>query len=237
MSPGVEYDNIRVPHTLQFCEPVPTDAWDPGSLPGLRRCGEYARDLNDYPYNDEPSGGSSRRISKSEMALAYLRIDNYPGSGAIEYLWWRGAAQTVFFRFRMPVPACAGNCGWSWWYWWAYSFVGHFRGEIVTEEVYGVDIATSWGDARITFSVADSRESTLFGRIKKEFIDPLRGEIGDLRLKLSKLDELLMGAYSKIEQEAQERKKDITGIWDKLEGWLIDRIVGILLAALDKEEE
>lgn len=40
-----------------------------------------------------------------------------------------------------------------------------------------------------------------------------------------------------LASKSQELSQAINGIWDKLEGWLIERIVGILLKALDNEVE
>jgi hypothetical protein len=36
MKAGLEYDRISVSHEIQFCEPIPTNSWNSGVLPGLR---------------------------------------------------------------------------------------------------------------------------------------------------------------------------------------------------------
>jgi hypothetical protein len=40
-----------------------------------------------------------------------------------------------------------------------------------------------------------------------------------------------------LQSKSQELEQAINGIWDKLESWIIERIVGILLKALDNEVE
>lgn len=57
---------------------------------------------------------------------------------------------------------------------------------------------------------------------------------------LGKLDDLGQTVQEIVErsiQESQAWRAAIDGIWDKLESWLIDRILGILLKALDREVE
>ena len=73
----------------------------------------------------------------------------------------------------------------------------------------------------------------------------------ELGLEVSTLQKLLNGAVGKIDNLVQgladigqavitqgnDLQAAINGIWDKLEGWLIERIVRILLKALDNEVE
>ena len=64
----------------------------------------------------------------------------------------------------------------------------------------------------------------LAGKIETEAADRLKG--------LLDLETRIIGVLSK---EISDRVKAVDGIWDKLEGWLIERIIGILLKALDRE--
>lgn len=74
--------------------------------------------------------------------------------------------------------------------------------------------------------------------------DELGSEVSTLQKLLNgamgKLDNLAQGIgdiISKAETEAAEWRKAVDGIWEKLEGWMIERIVGILLKGLDREVE
>jgi hypothetical protein len=55
--------------------------------------------------------------------------------------------------------------------------------------------------------------------------------------KIAGLGQQIDEIISKAETEAKEWTKAVDGIWEKLEGWLIERIVGILLKGLDREVE
>lgn len=221
-------------HELKLCAPEPSDSWQPGVLPGLKKCNEFKRDLANYPFSDTPSGGTSRRISPSEMYLAYVKLDNYPGSGYIEFVWTDNDKNREMYRFRIRVDACGGNCSWSWWYWWAYSFVGYFAGEIDHAGQYSVFINTSWGDALFWLAVTDSKaEQAELEKLRKKIDDLAKSvdkALGDLWSKISDLG-------SRIDREIEERKKAVDDIWARLEAWLIERIVGILLKGLDREVE
>jgi hypothetical protein len=74
--------------------------------------------------------------------------------------------------------------------------------------------------------------------------DELGAEVSTLQKLLNstvgKIENIAQGIgdiISKAETEAAEWRKAVDGIWDKLEGWMIERIVGILLKGLDREVE
>lgn len=59
-----------------------------------------------------------------------------------------------------------------------------------------------------------------------------------LNTTVGRIENLTQGIgdiITKAAEEAAEWRKAVDGIWDKLEGWLIERIVGILLKGLDRE--
>lgn len=84
-----------------------------------------------------------------------------------------------------------------------------------------------------------------------EIPPPTPKTINEVAEEVTTLQKMLNGTVSKIEglafnieqiitaatEEAEAWRKAYDGIWDKLEAWLIDRIVGILIKALDKEVE
>lgn len=71
----------------------------------------------------------------------------------------------------------------------------------------------------------------------------------EIGAEVTTLQKLLNGAVGKIDNivaglaelgqavlsQGQDLQRSIDAIWDKLEGWLINRILGIILKALDKE--
>lgn len=54
---------------------------------------------------------------------------------------------------------------------------------------------------------------------------------------IQQIQDMIGDIVSAAQEEAQSWRKAIDGIWDQLEGWLIERIVGILLKGLDREVE
>lgn len=149
---AVSTDNISVPHTFKFCTPIPTDNWNRNVEPGTKDCGIFEKYLSNFPANDTPSGGSSTRISPSEMAYLYMRFDNYPyKADVVKQQWVRDSDNTVVFEYSYPVYA--PDPSWSWYYMWLYSFIGHFDWEINAPGNYHCNIITPWGTARIDFKV------------------------------------------------------------------------------------
>ncbi len=72
--------------------------------------------------------------------------------------------------------------------------------------------------------------------------DELGSEVTTLQKLLNgavgKIDNLVQGLADigqAVTKQGDDLQGAINGIWDKLEGWLIERIVGILLKALDNE--
>lgn len=150
----IVYDRITVPHELQFGRILPQEHAVAGVKPQMEQS-VYTFHLAEFPENDQPSGGISSRISPSEMAIAYLRVENYPKneSDLVTFSWWRcdGDHRENIATVRgIDSPEEPG-----WINWWSddWSFIGHFDWEIATPGKYGVDVKTVWGDARISFEV------------------------------------------------------------------------------------
>src|SRR5574337_228770 len=86
---GIQYDDIIVDHTLKFGRITPTNNWIRNAEPGISTT--YSFNIDDFPLDDLPSGGNSNRISPGEMAVCYLRLDNYPKStsDSVTYIWYK----------------------------------------------------------------------------------------------------------------------------------------------------
>ncbi|MDD3813226.1 MAG: Ig-like domain-containing protein, partial [Desulfocapsaceae bacterium] len=157
---AVSSDTISAAHTINFCTPVPNDAFNcPGNVPATKDCGVFTKDFKNFPLDDPPSGGpcvNPIRISPSEMAYIFLQLNNYIGSGTIDIVWRNKDTGTQFFPFSWNVPACGGNCTNMYWYVWVWAFVGHFDWEINVPGNYQVIINTTWGNATVDFTVIDT---------------------------------------------------------------------------------
>lgn len=153
-------DTISASHTIQFCRPVPNDAFNcPGNMPATTDCGIFTKDLKNFPLDNLPSGGpcvNAMRISSSEMCYVFLQLNNYSGSGTISTTWKNKDTGGTFASMSWSIPACGGNCGWTWWYQWIWEYVGHFSWEINRTGNYQCLITTSWGNAVIDFVVIDT---------------------------------------------------------------------------------
>lgn len=234
MNPGLTFDRIQVPHEISLCRPVPTNNWDHNKVPGQTECGVFVRDLKAFPYNDEPSGGSSNRISPSEMFLAYVKLNNYPGSGRIRIIWARMPENTTMFDFAIDVPA-KKDASWSWWFWEAYSFIGNFANEVNHLGDYYVIISTTWGDARYDFKAIDSRIDEEREKAQSLAIENMQAQIFTQQARIDELEGLLAKNSQQDEKDRQDSAVGIAGIWAGLEAWLVERILGILLKGLDRE--
>lgn len=153
--------NITTPHTILFCEPIPTEHFNctaPGAIPPMTDCGVYVRDLKQFPLNNIPSGGicsNDNRISSSEMCLGYIRLDNYPVvEGNITQQWVNKDTGIIFATYThaiyTPEPGST-----NWWQF-VWSYVGHFSHEINTVGNYQYIITTPWGTSTTDFEVVDN---------------------------------------------------------------------------------
>lgn len=160
---GLGTDGITASHLLRLCRITPTDNWVRSQTPGTYDCDKTAViDLKGVPKDNIPSGGNTNRISPSEMLITVLKLNNYAGSGTITYKWTNKDTNQYMYSLPVSVPACAGNCGWQYWYYESYSFIGHFSWEIHAPGNYSVDILTSWGNAKYDFQVIDTTPASTF---------------------------------------------------------------------------
>jgi hypothetical protein len=151
------YDGISVPHLIRFCRIVPVSVYDPSVLPGLTGCGDTTTiDLKGIPLDNLPSGGTSKRISPSEMVILYAKLINYPNSGSMDISFINKQTNTRIYNYHTAVGACGGDCNYLNWYWWTYGYIGHFSWEIKDPGQYQAVITTSWGSAYYDFTVIDS---------------------------------------------------------------------------------
>lgn len=161
VSLAVSSDTISVPHTLQFCKPVPMNNFNcaAGGLPLTTDCGVYTRDLKDFPLDDLPSGGpctDNIRISPGEMVYGYIKLNNYnnPNFGTVVHTWFNKETNQTLFTTPYSVPA--PNPSWTEWWWYSWSICGHFSWEINSPGSYQLLLQTTWGDAKIDFTVVDT---------------------------------------------------------------------------------
>lgn len=234
MTYGKTYDNFGIGHDVKLCRPVPTNSWNHDVVPGMTDCGIFERDIKDFQYNDEPSGGSSNRISPGEMFLAYIRIENYPGSGWIKFTWGRLPENTTMFQITVPVPA-KKDSSWTHWYWEAYGFIGHFPNELDHAGDFFVNISSSWGTVRYDFHVSDIRADKARETDQDSAIANMQAQIFTQQARIQELEGLLAKNALQDEKDREDSAAGIAGIWAGLEAWLVERILGILLKGLDRE--
>lgn len=159
-STAIYNDSIfNVDHTIQFCRPIPSIAFDINSIPPMDTCDVFTRDLNAYPLN-QPTiyQGNLRTFGTSEMVLTFIRFENYPRSGGFVKLnFLRPDGSSMYSTTsNFPVP----NPEWTTWYGWAWGCVGKFddttgysTNEIIIPGNYIVKITSSWGNADISYVV------------------------------------------------------------------------------------
>lgn len=68
-------------------------------------------------------------------------------------------------------------------------------------------------------------------------VDILRGTIQGVSSRIQDLATGIMQGLAGISKRIDEMQKGLDAIWDKLEAWLVERIVRIVLAGLDREAE
>lgn len=153
-----EYDNIIVQHEIRLGRITPTDSWDKNVLPGISDTDIF--NLDDFPLDILPSGGISGKISESEMAIIYIRMDNYPKttSDMVTFIWYREVTPGNWVSFAtLNGTDSHEEPYWEYWYSWDYSFVGHFSWEINQPGNYAVEIKTGFGDAWYNFTVIGAK--------------------------------------------------------------------------------
>ncbi len=68
-------------------------------------------------------------------------------------------------------------------------------------------------------------------------VDILRGTIQGVSSRIQDLATSLSEGFVGVGKRIDELQKGLDGIWDKLDAWLVERIVGLMLRALDREVE
>lgn len=210
--PGLAFDNIRVSHELTLCKPVPTDHFERDTGPAGTDCGVFVRDLKAFPYNIEPSGGTSQKVSQSEMFLVKIKLNNYPGSGRIRILWARLPENTTMYDFSIDVPAKA-DPDWTWWWFAAYSFLGNFANEVNHLGDYYVIISTTWGDARFDFKAIDSRIDEEREKAQSLAIENMQAQIFTQQ---ARIDQLTAQLNASVNAEAQARQAADKSLSDRI---------------------
>ncbi len=163
LSGAVSSDHIYASHTLQFCRPIPDTPFAYlTATPPMTDCGSFSRDLKNFPLNNPTiTSGNTRTFGKSEMVIAFLRLDNYQGGGGHIRFQFHRPDNSIMVVQDLDVPA--PDPSWSWWYYWGWACVGRFDdttgysvNEIIAPGNYTVDVITSWGNAYISYDVVDT---------------------------------------------------------------------------------
>lgn len=226
-APGIEHDGIRVSHTLQVCKPIPEV---PFSMEDETKphtdCGNFLRDLKDFPENSPTTFKNGKwHAGKSEMVEVFLRLDNYPGSGGVDFFLTYVPTQTRLFAHHWDLPRCGGNCSWSWWYQWIDMVWGRFPGEMNMEGLYQVYLSTTWGDVSMFFEVVDSS----IQEKKLATLEKALAELKDLVTKgFRRTDEAIIQIYRDIDEK-------ISGMKDTVLGWVEGAFVGIVEKVLEQD--
>jgi hypothetical protein len=153
---GLRSDTIQVGHDFIVGTPAPTMnqsstycCWPLQVL----NAGSYRYNLDAFPANLLPSGGSSNVLSASEMLMVGVHYASVATSATM--MTWHKAvgADTVIFTYRT-----GGSHDW------VYSYIGHFSWEISEPGAYYLVIDSPFGSARMDFTVTGSRTSVLTER-------------------------------------------------------------------------
>ena len=146
------FDNIQVDHTIKLCD-ITSDnerATTGGAL--TKNCGKTTFTLNDHPSNLQPSGGTSGKISASEMV--YVDVITSGSMSAIPWRtqtvimnWYDGSDNRLMYTSTQEANNIDNHAG---------SFVGNFPWEINKPGKYYVDVTVvNWGTERLVFDVVD----------------------------------------------------------------------------------
>lgn len=158
-----DYDSITPTHSSLFCRITPTDNWIRTSVPVVYGCDKTnIIDIANVPANDLPSGGASHRIAPSELGIIIVKLNNYQGSGTIKYKLENIDLNKVLVKpddFSFSIPACGGNCAWSYWWYQSYFFFGRYDWEVKELGNYRISAITSWGNVSYDFKVINSSSS------------------------------------------------------------------------------
>src|SRR4029078_12663571 len=110
-------------------------------------------DLDNFPANLLPSGGSSNVLSASEMLFVGVRYATV-AAGATTMTWHKAVGgDSVIFTFRT-----SGNHDW------VYSYIGHFSWEISEPGSYYLMIDSQFASARMDFTITGSPHAVPSGR-------------------------------------------------------------------------
>jgi hypothetical protein len=209
-------NGLSVKNYVEFNRPLPNTRFCPGSGgPPVTDPNVLTRDLaKETPgigSTIEPNGCVTWSVS--EIAGLFVRLDNYPGSGTMEFFAYRNSDRKLLAHSIVSVPDHGGNPAWTSWWTWGYFTIGYFPSEIYEVGSYSMEMHSQWGNVVVFIDIVDTSDSGIIAKIKKLLIDPLLDEISSLKLRLSKIEDL----------------------WTKLEGWLIENLLRILEIALDAE--
>lgn len=154
------YDNIKVPHQIEFGKIHPTDSWNQVESPQITPIFSFW--LSDFPKGDYPSGGNSGRISPSEIAICKLTVSNYnPVYDVVFFKWyrnfWNGSqyshSKLLLNYMSEDYKEDTAELKQGLYSSWDYSFIGNFKGELDKAGCYSCELVTPWGDALIRFKV------------------------------------------------------------------------------------
>lgn len=154
VSRSSSWDNIAVNHNIKLCKIYPNNAWQSSVVPAYYGCDETSSfNLSNYPLDDLPSGGTSGRISPSEMMILYVKFNDYPNYGDVFIKFYNKDTNKLLYSSQGYAPRCGGSCSWSYWFYGQYAFIGHFSWEINQTGAYSAEVNSPWGNAGYNFSV------------------------------------------------------------------------------------
>lgn len=198
--------------TVEFCKPTPGFRFLQNEVPPRHECGIYTRDLDAYPLN-QPTylDQGYYTFGDSEMALVYVRIDNYPMfSGPATIKFFRPDGSLIFqTSHSLPVP----DPGWTWWYAFFWGVIGKFddtfvpsdgniKNEIVSPGTYKAEVITDWGTSVIDYEVTAAPPISM----------PVTFEcVGPGTMFILKNDELVGNAFAGLPKTIEYRIGDIIG--------------------------
>lgn len=144
------YDNIKVDHSIILCNVV-SDAERVVTGGGFEKnCGNPDLNIDHYPLDLLPSGGSSGKISASEMVIVKIvtggRVSLIPwNTQPVQMKWYDGSDNRLMFSITSNANFLSRE---------VISYIGHFSWEINKPGKYYIDvIVDGFGDARVVFDV------------------------------------------------------------------------------------
>lgn len=126
-------------------------------------------ELTDFPANQTPSGGTSCRISTSEMVMLRIKMTDYsPKNDSGIYTLYRinEFGQMTQLGEKVITPDFQEDPNWTTYFSYDYAFFGHFDHEINQAGNYAIEAVYPQGTVRWEFRVTNSTQQVVVSNVQ-----------------------------------------------------------------------